>query len=239
MALARALIAALHALRVVIARLNRLVNRRQQPLHDVIARAARNHGVELEVKRRVILPVQIGVVHPVQQQLHLHQILLLTPLRRQRRHARLHQQPRLQQLGDELLLIGKAQAQRIAGQPRHRAQERALSLPDVHDVLGLQNLDRLAHRGTAHAKARHQLGLRGELCAGLHLLLNDHLAQLVGNLLGQLARLSHRIHSQLRPSVSGYFLYDQKLHEIAQRAPDGFALSGRSDAGAGTARSLV
>jgi len=96
--------------------------------------------------------------------------------------ARLNQKPRFKQLRNQFLLIGKAQSQRIMGKPRHRAKECSLSLTDIHDMLRLKNLDRLAHRRAAHAEPLHQFRLGGQLRAGLQGFLNDHFSEFIGNL---------------------------------------------------------
>lgn len=122
MTLACALIAALYPARVMIARLNGFMNRRQKALHHIVARALSNQGVKFKIIRRVILAVQISVVHLIQQIFHRDELLILPADGRQRRDARLNQQPRFQQLRNQFLLIRKAQAQRVARQPRHGAQ---------------------------------------------------------------------------------------------------------------------
>ena len=210
MALARALIAALHAAGVVIARLNGFVNRRQQAHHHIVSGALGDHAVELEIIRRVILAVQIGVIHPIQQGLHRGKLLFLPPDGGQRRDVRLDQQPRLQQLGDQLLLIGEAQPQRVARQPRHGAQERALPLPDIDDMLRLQNFNRLAHRRTADPEALHQFRLGRELRARLERFLYDHFPQLIGHLLRELPRFSdcfHCVRLSFSSDKMGFELY--------------------------------
>ena len=108
---------------------------------------------------------------------------------------RLNQQAGFQQLCSQLLLICKAQPQRILRKAGLGAQKRTLSLADIDDVFRFENLDRLAHGGSAYAKARHQFRLRRELGAGLHFFLNDHLAQLVRDLFRQLSWFSHGFHS--------------------------------------------
>ena len=62
------------------------------------------------------------------------------------------------------------------------AMESALPLPDIDDMLRLQNFNRLAHRRTADPEALHQFRLGGQLRAGLQGFLNDHFSEFIGNL---------------------------------------------------------
>ena len=138
--------------------------------------------MELKIIGRVILSVQIGVIHLVQQRLHRRQLFILSADSGKRGDARLNQKPRFKQLRNQFLLIRKAKPQRIMGKPRHRAQERSLSLTDIHDMLCLKDLDRLTHRRAAYTKPLHQFRLGGQLRAGLQGFLNDHFSEFIGNL---------------------------------------------------------
>ena len=194
MTLACALIAALYPARVMIARLNGFMNRRQKALHHIVARALSNQGVKFKIIRRVILAVQISVVHLIQQIFHRDELLILPADGRQRRDARLNQQPRFQQLRNQFLLIRKAQAQRVARQPRHGAQKRALPLTNIDNVLRLQNFDRLAHRRAADPEALHQLRFGRQFRARLQRFLYDHLPQFIGHPLREFPRFSDCFH---------------------------------------------
>ena len=178
----------------MIARLNGFMNRRQKALHHIVARALSNQGVKFKIIRRVILAMQISVVHLIQQIFHRDELLILPADGRQRRDARLNQQPRFQQLRNQFLLIRKAQAQRVARQPRHGAQKRALPLTNIDNVLRLQNFDRLAHRRAADPEALHQLRFGRQFRARLQRFLYDHLPQFIGHPLREFPRFSDCFH---------------------------------------------
>ena len=86
-----------------------------------------------------------------------------------------------------------------------RDRECPLSLADIHDVFGLQDFDRLAHRGAAYAEALHQFRLRRQFGTRFDGLLDDHLPEPVCNLLGKLACFSPVFHMVCYACLSLYF----------------------------------
>ena len=113
-------------------------------------------------------------------------VLIGRVLSRDLRDARFQQQPQVDQIkGQRILILHTAQIQRVR-KPFHRCDHiGAGALPHLHDALAGQQLDRLPDGAAPHPELFRQRKLVGQFCPRLQRGIQNIMVDLVFDLLSQ------------------------------------------------------